>query len=116
MAKLVLLSSITEPCPDLVLPDGRNVPIREVDGISMQLLYSMHDAGPDSKVTYWDIAVRCLPTLPEQEVRAMTLSQAANIVSIACGSAMKVLDALGETPAPTTTGTPAPSTPTPSDS
>lgn len=108
MSKTVLLSTLDERCPDLQLADGRTVPIREIDGIGMQLLQSMSDPETGTRVTYWDVAVRILPDLPEAEVRAMTLSQVAHLVSIACGSALKVLDALGESPAPATAGTPVP--------
>jgi len=113
MNKPLLLATIDERCPDLEMPDGRLVPIREIDGIGMQLLLAMNtQEHPD--VTYWHIAERVLPDLSHDEVFGMTLSQVVRIVSIACGTAVKALDALGGAPAPESAGIPTPASETPS--
>lgn len=112
MAKIIPLAALEEPCPSIQLPDGRIVQIRQIDGVGMQLA----QLAQDDASLMWDIAIRCLPDLTAAEVRDFTASVVSNIVKIASGSAQGVLDALGESEAPAATGTPAPSSPTPSGS
>lgn len=113
MTKIIPLAALEERCPSLKLPDGREVEIRQIDGVGMQLMQLAQTGEPS---LFWDVAWRCLPMLEEAEVRAFTLAQARTVVEIACGAAQRVLDALGESDAPAATGTPAPSSLTPSGS
>lgn len=113
MTKLIPLAALDEPCPSLLLPDGREVGIRQIDGIGMQLMQVAQDG--DASL-FWDVAARCLPALTPDEVRAFTLTQARTVVEIACGGAQRVLDALGESAAPTVTTPSAPPCAIPSGS
>lgn len=107
--KVILLSALEEPCPPLRLADGRDVVIRQIDGVGMQLLQL---AQGGEALLFWDVAARCLPALSPDEVREFTLAQVRQIVEVACGAAQRVLDALGEDGAPTEMSPPAPSSTT----
>ena len=109
--KVILLAALEEPCPPLRLADGRDVVIRQVDGVGMQLLQS---AQAGEALLFWEVAARCLPGLTTDEVFTFTLAQVRQIVEVACGAAQRVLDALGEDGAPTEMSPPAPSSTIPS--
>lgn len=110
MTKIIPLAALEEACPSLKLPDGRVVEIRQIDGVGMQLAQLARD---DASLM-WDVAMRCLPGLTADEVRGFTASVVSNIVRIASGTAESVLTTVGESDAPAATGTPAPSSMTPS--
>ena len=111
MSKVILLAALEEPCPSLQLADGREVAIRQIDGVGMQLLQTAQ-AGEVS--LFWDVAARCLPELGKHEVDNLTITQAIRVVEIASGQAEKVLAAIERPSAPTETGTPAQSSTIPS--
>ena len=113
MSTVIALAALDEPCPSLQLPDGSETPIRQIDGVGMQLLQIAQNG--DASV-FWDVAVRCLPGLTDATVREFTLGQVRRVVEIACGAAERVLKEIERPTAPAQTGTPALSSPTPSDS
>jgi hypothetical protein len=101
MSKVILLAALDEPLPPLQLPDGRTVAIRQIDGIGMQIL-NQTQQGEFQLI--WDVAARCLPELTIEQVRAFTLTQARQIVEVACGSAERVLADIERPTAPAETG------------
>ena len=109
--KSMSLAALEEPCPALNLPDGRQVAIRQIDGIGMQLLQAAQNGDP---TLFWDAAVRCLPALTVDEVRNFTLSQVVRVIEIASGQAERVLAEIQRPTAPAETGTLPPTSLTPS--
>jgi hypothetical protein len=114
MKKIISLAALEEPCPSLSLADGREVAIRQIDGVGMQLMQEAEN----NPVIFWEVAARCLPDVPHAEVHAFTINQVRKVVEIACGAAERVIAALGEgsAPAEATPLAPTSSTPIPSGS
>lgn len=83
MSKVILLSSLEVPCGSICLSDGREVAVRQIDGVGMKLLTNIEERSPE---TYWDIAARCLPGVTDSELHAMTLAQVTHVVALACGA------------------------------
>lgn len=90
MSKVIPLSSLEVPCGNIRLSDGREVAVRQIDGVCMQML---NGAQRDDATLFWQVAQRCLPSLSADEVALLTLSQVRSVVDIACGA-----DAAAEAP------------------
>ncbi|MHB9005242.1 MAG: hypothetical protein ACYC6C_14545 [Coriobacteriia bacterium] len=90
MSKVILLSSLEVPCDSIRLTDGREVAVRQIDGVCMQML---KDLQRDDTTLFWRVAERCLPSLSAEEVAGLTLSQARAVVDIACGATAASADA-----------------------
>jgi len=111
MSKVILLAALEEACPALQLPDGREVAIRQIDGIGMQLLQAAQEG---DVALFWEAAARCLPDMAHDDVMKFTITQAVRVVEVASGQAERVLAAVERPAAPVETGPPAQPSPIPS--
>lgn len=75
-------------------PDGRIFPVRPVDGVGFDMFTEMEADNSKGNLIY-DIAVRCLPTAPEKDVRGLEPFEAAAVVVIGMGK-VKLIQRMAE--------------------
>lgn len=90
MSKVILLSSLEVPCDSIRLSDGREVAVRQIDGVCFQMLQG---ARQGDITLFWRVAERCLPSLSAEDVAGLTLGQVRSVVEIACGESAASADA-----------------------
>lgn len=90
---VIRLADLAASPGSVILPDGRKVEVRPIDGIGMQLIQALQ-TGREPMVL-WDIVARCLG-MAREDVMGINMPQANAIIELASGRAQGVMQELGE--------------------
>ncbi len=87
----VRLADLEKPVGDIILPNGREVPVRALDGNAEQVRQSIAD-GTAKPGDMWKLAALLLPTATEEEVRSLSAGAIGIVTQMACGNLESVLE------------------------
>lgn len=91
---LIRLAELESTPEEVELPNGSVYTVKRFDGFAADLWASASEDGTDDSALLYQLVRLSLPDASEEEVKSLTVTQAAAVVSVATGNVEKVLAAL----------------------